>query len=347
MNIQIMKDEGEYRNFIESSPEANIYHTLEWRDIIAQSYGFTPKYLLAKENDKVLGVLPLFEVKTFLRGKRLISIPFSHYVKFLAKNDSAKNTLLSWVEEQIKQNTYKYAELRFGYEIDFNPSFQNAVLNYNTMLDLNKPRDEIWKNFQSSVKRAIRKAVKSEVVIKQTDKLSDYDIFYELEAETRKKQGMPIYPFTFFRLLSEKLAASQKCRLYLAYHNEVPISGVIILEYNKYAIYGYGASKNNPEYQRYRPTNLLFWEAIQQAHERGNRLFDFGTSPLSNEGLLKFKKRWGTQTEKLSYCFVTASGEKPFVERGSKKVAVVSSILKKTPLPLFKAIGPFLLREGC
>ena len=46
MNIKIYdnKDYESYNRFIERHKNSSIYHTLEWKDIIQESYGYAPVY---------------------------------------------------------------------------------------------------------------------------------------------------------------------------------------------------------------------------------------------------------------------------------------------------------------
>ena len=357
------EDERDYRSFIENSSGAVLYHTLEWRDIIARTYKVVPQYLIARENGDICGVLPLCDVKTLLKGRRLISLPFTQSFKVLAENDGVLQAFLFYLKDRVRLSKCKYAELRADIPLEKgwadDPAFQSVVRNYNTSLDLDKSIDEIWKHFKGNIRTAVRQAQKRGVIIKEGTSLGDYKTFYGLQAQTRKRQGLPIFPFTYYRLLFETLSSKGKCRLYLAYSGDIPIASVIIYEHNHYAIYGHSVSSANREYLRYRPVNLLLWEAIKQAHGRGNKVFDFGMTPLMNEGLLQFKSQWGALTKELSFCYVTsgrelhskdlpyslvvngdgATGFKP-----SRKKLLTRFIMRNMPISISKALGPFILR---
>jgi len=340
------KEKNLYRGFVENSDNAKIYHTLEWRSIIEKTYGYKPFYIIAKEDNEIKGILPLFEVKSFILGKRMVSIPFSHFVNILYTNQSVLRGLLRFATVLVKKFKCDYMEIKHGYELHNDINLKRSAQNYNSILHLNKPIDDIWKGFDiGSVRWGIRKAEKSELIVKQGKTLRDYKIFYELETETRKRQGSPLYPFEFFRALLE-LLNTNKCKLYLAYYADKPIAGIIILNYKNYSIYGYSASVSDRRYLRYQPTNLLLWTIIKDLHNLRYRVFDFGITPSSNEGLLKFKKRWGTKTEKIPYYyFLNRTKDMPIIDRTGWKIQLPSTILQRLPTSLFRTVSPILLRQ--
>lgn len=71
--------EKEWKEFLSRSEYATVYHTPEWKKTLEESFGYKPYYLFVKdESDLIVGMLPLFYVKSKLTGNRLSSLPFSH-----------------------------------------------------------------------------------------------------------------------------------------------------------------------------------------------------------------------------------------------------------------------------
>jgi len=69
MYVEIMTeaDAEAYREFVRTMDSASVYHTLDWKEIIQDSYGFEPLYVVAKERDAIVGSLPLFKVSSFFQ----------------------------------------------------------------------------------------------------------------------------------------------------------------------------------------------------------------------------------------------------------------------------------------
>ena len=342
------EDEHRYEAFIERAEDSKIYHTLEWKQIIERTYGYKPYYVIVKDGVSIKGVLPLFEVRSLILGKRLVSIPFSHRVNILHSDDPAVlHEMLDFACGLAQERDCRYLEIKHGDLLPDGHGLECSEFFFNSVLDLSRDIDEIWSDFESgSVRWGINRAKRSDLEIERGTTLEDYRKFYRLELVTRKTQGVPPYPFRFFEYLHAHLDDSGRARLLLAYLDGVCIAGIILLCYNKQAIYGYGASLKEKEYLRTQPNNLLLWTAIQELHSEDFQKFDFGTTHPSNEGLLKFKSRWGTMDYKIPYYYFLNKAEQiPTIDRTSKKMNLITNILQRMPVAILKRVGPFLLKQ--
>jgi lipid II:glycine glycyltransferase (peptidoglycan interpeptide bridge formation enzyme) len=135
------------------------------------------------------------------------------------------------------------------------------------------------------------------------------------------------------------------CKLYLALYGEQVVAGILMLLYKRYAIYGYGGSVKNSGLLKMRPNNLLFWEAIQDCCRDGYEVFDFGSTPISHAGLLQFKSQWGTKVEEMPNSFMPRGDKITTIDRNSKKVVLVSRVLKSCPLSILRLVSPLMMKE--
>lgn len=350
MQVDLLREEDEraYEEFVNNASDSKIYHTLEWKRAIKGAYGYEPCYVIATEEDSIKGILPLFEVGSPIFGRRLVSIPFSHWVNILYGGDVAVlEKLLEFAKDLTRARGCDYLQIKHGGVLPDLFGLRESRHFYNSVLDLSRPIDEIWKAFDGgSVRWGINRAKRSDLEIEGGSTLEDYRKFYRLEIETRKAQGVPPYPFRFFRCLHDYLGTSGKARLHLAYLGGVCIAGIIVLCHGNLAIYGYSACLKKREYLRTQPNNLLLWTAIEELHDEGYQEFSFGITPPSNEGLLKFKTRWGTKDYKIPYYyFLNKVEEIPIVDRTSRKMRAANGILRRLPIPVLERVGPFLLKQ--
>ena len=348
MDIRILREEDEplYDSYVSSHPNSTIYHSLEWRDILRDVYGYKPLYVTAKQSSDLHAIIPMFEVSSYFYGKKLISLPYSHSVSLLYDDDAALSEAIELVEETARAFGYEYIELRRGDENLMPANWVSRSDNYISVLNLERPLDQIYDLFDRNISWGIGKAKRSGLEIRVASTLEEYEIFYELEASTRKRQGAPVYSVKLFKKIHELLQTHGMCSLYLCFHESIPIAGLLILYSRKHAIAGYAASLDDKRYLSYQPNKLLFWEAIQKAHEAGFVAFDFGTTPKWHTGLLRFKNGWGCTTRELYYYYCNTSDKEPRrMKRDSWKARFGSGVLKRMPMPLFKNIGPFLLKE--
>ena len=70
-------DRDAWSAFVAVCPAATFFHRIEWRDLMEDVFRHRTHYLLAEHAGRIVGVLPLAEVKSLLFGHALISLPFA------------------------------------------------------------------------------------------------------------------------------------------------------------------------------------------------------------------------------------------------------------------------------
>ncbi len=288
----------------------------------------------------MVGALPLMRVHGKLKGRRLVSLPFSHFVPILTTHPQAESALLDAAIELTHAENYAYLEIRAPLTVP-DGKFQPATLNFISRLDLAPSVETLYGNFSRSNRRNISLASRADF---QFHESRDFEVFYRLEVETRHRQGAPMYPPQFFNRLAQQFG--DKVRLYFLSHHGKPIAGMVMLNLGKTAIYGYGNSTNDEEIKKLKPTNLLIWEVIQRCKAEGFTEFDFGTTPLHHQNLLEFKDRYHPVTEELPYFYyLNTRPTLPTIQRDSKSVQFAEKVLQTLPRYVFRHLSPLLLRE--
>jgi CelD/BcsL family acetyltransferase involved in cellulose biosynthesis len=337
-------DFAAYDRFVSEQRTFNAYHLRGWTDVLARSYGYIPATLVALDaSGEIAGVLPLMRVHGRLKGRRLVSLPFSHCVPMLTSSPAVEAALLDAAIDLARSENYAYVELKTRQPIE-HEAFQPSMLNKISELSLAPADNQLFSGFSKGNRRDIRKAESADFVIRRAESHADFDSFHRLEVITRQRQGAPVYPAKFFRHMADSL--SQQVNLYLAAYQGRDVAGIITLNAGKQAIYGYGASVRDNDVITLYPNNLLIWHAIQAAKASGLETFDFGTTPLHLESLLAFKNRFRPQHSDLAYWYYLNEGAHlPVIKRDSARVKLVSGLLRLMPRPLFKRLSPLLLRE--
>ena len=62
--------------FVQACPEATFFHLSGWKGIIERIFRHRTRYLLAERGDRIVGVLPIAQVKSRLFGHAITSLPF-------------------------------------------------------------------------------------------------------------------------------------------------------------------------------------------------------------------------------------------------------------------------------
>ena len=107
------EDEAAWDAYVYNSATSTFYHQLRsfliklfkslmWRNVVEKIYKHKPVYLIAKEDSDIKGVLPLFMMKSFIFGKKLVSVPFAPYGGVCADNETAERALVEEAKRVTK-----------------------------------------------------------------------------------------------------------------------------------------------------------------------------------------------------------------------------------------------------
>lgn len=342
-------NEREWEEFV-AKPDniAYIWHSLKWKKIVENEYGYKSFYLLARKDGKVCGILPLFQIKSIITGNRLVSLPFSYYCGVVANSDDAKEQLIREAMKIVKELNCAYLELKMQ-----KPIFTNLPLDLNlvesdfyftSIVQLSNDPAENWKQLDTRRTRwAINKAKRSGVIIITETDINDMDKFYDLKVKTRKKHGSPTPSFKFFKCIMEEFKGEDIVKLWVAEHENKIISALIFYTFKDTVMPAYIAS--DEKYNSYMPSNLLYWNAIEWGCNNGYKYFDFGRTEPNNEDLLKFKTKWGSDNFKIPYYYYPVVPNLMSKNRNSTKAGLITGMWKKLPVPILKILGPKLIRH--
>jgi lipid II:glycine glycyltransferase (peptidoglycan interpeptide bridge formation enzyme) len=165
------------------------------------------------------------------------------------------------------------------------------------------------------------------------------DAFYKLHVLTRRRHGVPVQPFHYFQMLRDEILESGKGFISLAYKDNTCIAGGLYLHWNKTLVYKYAASTELGR-QLY-ANDPIVWNAICWGCANGYTTFDWGRSDVTNEGLRRFKNRWGSDESPLYY-----SRNHELVSNGleQKMTPIMNVVINKSPLWVCRFSGELLYR---
>ncbi len=340
--VQMINPIGDanWNKLIAGLPKHSFFHTAEWAKVLADTYGYTPVYFAASETGGARSILPLMEVDSWLTGRRGIGLPFTDDCELLCQDATTFQKLFKAAVEFGKSKDWKYIECRGGRELfDEVPA---SLLFYGHGLDLTAAENKLFSSFESSVRRAIRKAEKAGVMVEISQSMEAIQIFYSLQCKTRKKHGLPPQPFKFFLNIYKHILSQDMGMVVLARHHGRPIAASVYVNLGDRAIYKYGAS--DEAFQGLRGSNLVMWAAIKEYMRRGARHLDLGRTSVGNEGLRKFKMGWGAEERKIEYVKFDMQKNK-FVTDADETSGWHTRIFRRLPVFLSRAVGTMLYKH--
>ena len=339
--VALGPDTAGWDRFVAAHPRATFFHRSEWRDVIARAFGHTPHYLVAEQDGAVAGVLPLAQVKTWLFGHTLISLPFCVYGGPLAADDATARALTDHAASLGRRLGAAATELRFldppGAEA-LAPGWQKRDGLYATFRRaITADDDANLKAIPRKQRAVVRKGIDRGLRV-QTGR--DVDGLHAIYAESVRNLGTPVFSRRYFRILAEAFA--QDMDVVTIADGDTPVAAVMNFTWRDEVLPYYGGG--TAAARACHANDFLYWAVMRGAAARGCRVFDFGRSKAGT-GAFAFKKNWGFDPTPLGYYFDTAP-DRTIPENNplNPKYRLMIAAWKKLPLPVANAVGPFLVR---
>lgn len=335
-------EDPRWRALVEAHPRASVFHSPGWLAALRRTYGFQPSAFTtaAPGADLTSGVV-VCQIRSWLTGHRLVSLPFSDHCEPLADTQDALNALLAELRLRMEKARWAYMEIRPLHASPEDAAGWGRSESFHFhRLDLRPGPDELYRRFhKNAVQQPIRRAEREGLSYAAGRSEPLLEQFYRLLLLTRRRHQLPPQPYAWFRNLIACLGDALTIRV--AYRGDQPIASILTLAYKDTLVYKYGGS--DPAFHPMGGTPLLLWKAIQEAGDQGLQEMDLGRSDWDNEGLATFKDRWGATRSTVTYYRYPATAQP--AKRNSWKVRVARQAFGRIPDRLLTATGNFLYRH--
>ncbi|MFP3913781.1 MAG: lipid II:glycine glycyltransferase FemX [Actinomycetota bacterium] len=269
--------------------ESDVFHSPDWAGVLADTYGFDVRANVVMVGTDPVAGMAYVEVDD-ARGRRLISLPFSDFCDPLVEDGE------QWAQLEAMLPVLEVpVTLRCLRRPVDGARWQESGSFAWHRIDVRRPLDEAWADLHASARRAIRKARGEGVVVVPAESESDLRAFFEMHLQVRKhKYGLLAQPYRFFQSIWERFLRTGEGHLLLAKVEDRVVGGVLFLRWKETLYYKFNAS--DPGRLGVRPNDLLLWEGLTRAHESGLEWVDFGVSDWDQEGLIRYKEKYATES---------------------------------------------------
>jgi hypothetical protein len=286
--------------FLQKHANASVFHTRGWLEALQRTYDYRPIALTTSpEGSPLTNGIPFCRITSWLSGSRLVSLPFSDHCTPLVQSPDELTVLLTYLREKRDAEKWSYIEIRPTESmVTGHAAFGKSNRFFFHKLDLRPSLDEIFQKFhRDCVQRKIERAEREKVTCEEGRSDSLLTTFYYLFLMTRRRHGLPAQPVDWFRNILACLGDNAKIRV--ASKDGRPIASVLTLSYKHVLVYKYGCSDR--KLSNLGGTQLLLWNAVQEAKREQVNEFDMGRSDCDDAGLVAFKDRWGAARTELAY----------------------------------------------
>lgn len=317
---------------------ASIYHQPKWLDVIKNSFNHKSYYFVAQSgSNKVIGVLPLVQLKSFLFGHFLISIPYFNYGGAIAISKEIESKLIEAANQLAKELGVEYVEYRDSSPRKNYPVKTDKV---NMLLKLESSSDAMWQRFPSKLRSQIKKSLEGPITAQQ-GQLELLDSFYKVFAKNMRDLGTPVYAKSFFKNIL--LAFPKNTQIIIVEHQGKPVSAAFLIHYKGTLEIPWASTLREANHLASNMT--LYWQVIQYAISLKCKQFDFGRSS-KNSGTYRFKKQWGAKPQACYWHYWLNNGnEMPALNPSNPKFQLMIKTWQLMPVFLTKLIGPFIVKN--
>jgi len=327
---------------LQRHPSASVFHTLGWLEALRRTYGYEPVVFTTSPPGATLtNGLVFCRVRSWLTGRRLVSLPFSDHCEPLVTSAEELGELCAALKQDVGKEHWKYIELRPRVarpqpETGFQKGREFSL----HVLDLRASEEKLFRSFhKESVQRKIRRAEREALSYEEGRSESLLSKFYQLQLLTRRRHQLPPQPLDWFRNLCDCLGESLKIRV--ASKDGQPVASILTLRFKDGLVSKYGCSDSR--FHKFGGMALLWWRAIQEAKQAGALDFDVGRSDSDNAGLVAFKEYWGAMPSTLTYWRCPAARSRPSGQ--DWKAQLAKQIFARMPDAVLAAAGKLLYRH--
>jgi len=323
--------------YVHRTDQASLYHLYAWRRVIEDTFAHSGVYLSAVEDSRVVGVLPLVEMKSRMFGHMLVSIPFFNYGGVCGDTDDIRRSLLDAAIAVARDRKVDFMELR--HDDDWDQGLPRKTTKVAMRRDLPASPDELWKALGSKLRNQVQRPRKEGMttVIGREDQL---DAFYDVFAANMRDLGTPVYPKVFFRNILETFP--DRTWISTVYSGKTVVASGFLAGFKDRLEIPWASALR--EFNRFSPNMLLYWSVLEFACTRGYRVFDFGRS-TPGEGTFKFKEQWGAAPHPLYWYYWLPEGtEMPQVNPKNPKYQAAIAVWQRLPLAVTRVLGPKIVK---
>ncbi|MDF0643539.1 MAG: GNAT family N-acetyltransferase [Nitrospira sp.] len=313
-------DEAAYEAFLLGIEDSLLYYSIRYKLFLQDLLQCESQYWLAWDEKLITGVLPIMQ-RDGPYGRVINSLPYY----------GSNGGVLAIGHDAASALTAKYNELASESGVAAatwvcHPFRASAATPAHTMIDERiaqctplswgdrDPESGLLSAIDGSARRNIRKAESSGVTVRIDN--AQLPFIQAVHSDNMAEIGGKAKSPDFFAKVRTHFKAGTDYRIYVAEQNGTLISGLLLFYFHKTVEYftPVTVSKNRES----QPMALILTRAMVDAARQGFLRWNWGGTWLSQDGVLRFKRKWGAKDE--SYRYFTQLNEPDILRRGKSEI---------------------------
>jgi len=302
-------------------PHGIAYQLFALQEAIEKAFGFKCIYLMAMNENRVQGILPLVHVHApGLKGS-LVSLPYCDAGGILADSDSIHTRLLLHALSLAKEMGISRVPVRSIVPFaGINPDLTRHPGKVRLVLSLPDHSDKLLAGFKAKVRSQIKKPLKDGL----TFHMGGRELcrpFFRIFAENMRDLGSPVHSFNWIQQVMKTFGNRAHIGV-VRLSDRTPAAAGILLCHPARVSIPWASSLRRCN--ALNPNMLLYWHFLKFSTNAGYPVFDFGRS-TPREGTFRFKKQWGALPEPLHWGEFSMADNQKIVCHGIQNSTGVSN----------------------
>jgi len=317
MEARLMTDRAQWNRFVASMPTGHLCQTYEWpehgEDLALRAEALRVGVV---DGDQLVAAVLLLKSKVAGIPQALFYAPRGPVV---AAPDSPALPVLI-------RGAAKFARRAGGFALRIEPNMpdqdkawsdalrkvgfhttDHVIYLRNTwILDVRPTEEQLLADMKMTWRYNVGYAQRKGVTVRQGTSEADFERFYELEAETARREHFYLYPKQVFHDMLDHYSAEAATRdataemqlLVAEYQGEI-IGATTIAIFGDYTLSMHTGLSDKPAHRKVKPNYLMQWECFKRAKAHSCSYYDFRNIPdLLEEGqamfgVYEFKRGFG------------------------------------------------------
>lgn len=327
------EDRDRWDQFVLSHTECTNYHRWSWRHVFQKVFGWPAIYLLAEEDGRVRGILPLISQKCLLRSY-LSSMPHLKGGGIVAEEPEIEKRLLASAIQAARKNNASYVELRHAKEhaLPLVPR-QDKV---GAVLAIEKDSEQRLRRLDKKTRNLVRKSL----TFGMTTEFGGSALlveFYKVYRHNMHDLGSPSYSSHFFSEILNRFP--DETRICIARLGDETVAVAFLLGFRRALEVAWASSYR--KFLSLKPNMFLYWSILTYGAEQGYEFLDFGRSSRDS-GTYEFKRQWGAVPGDLHWGY-WLNDRATLPSTSQNGMQVVSRMWQRLPLAFTNFLGPKLV----
>ncbi|MGZ8345968.1 MAG: FemAB family XrtA/PEP-CTERM system-associated protein [Allosphingosinicella sp.] len=324
--------------FVAGHPDGTVFHRPQWSRTVERGCGQRAHYLIAEQGGRIVGCLPLTEIRSLLFGHAMVSAGFATGGGVIGESDSARAALAAAGWALTEHRGCSGMELRGACLPEGWIRQEGIYANFERRL----PNDAValLSSLPRRQRAEVRRAEELGLTTSAGTDRRHRDAHFRVYAESVRNLGTPVFPRRLFEAALDEFG--DDADVVIVWQDAQPVAALLNF-YFKGTCQPYWGGGTRAARQC-RANDLVYFDVMRRAIARGCSRADFGRSKVGT-GPWQRKRIWDFDETPLVYAVRTADGAAPReINPTNPRYRLQVAAWQRLPLAVANRVGPFLAR---